>query len=51
MLDTIFSLLSQFYGWLSTTYIVPGVSLMTFIVSVFIVTIVVYVVLPFNSDE
>lgn len=51
MLNTIFNTIPKFFEWLSTTYIVPNVSLMTFIVSVFLVSVVIYVVLPFGGDD
>lgn len=51
MLNALFTMIPKFFEWLSTTYIVPNVSLMTFIVSTFILSIVIYVVLPFGGDD
>lgn len=51
MLNALYTSIPKFFEWLSTTYIVPNVSLMTFIVSAFIVSVVIYVVLPFGDDD
>lgn len=51
ILATVFSSFSSFFSFLSTTYLVPGLSLLNFIVSCFVVSIVIYVVLPFGGDD
>lgn len=51
MLGTIYNLIPHFYGFLSTTYIMPNVSLMTFIVSCLLISVVIYVILPYSVDE
>ena len=50
MLNTLFNTIPEFFDWLSTTYIAPNVSLMTFIVSCLLISVVIYVVLPYSDD-
>ena len=51
MLGSIYYNIPKFYEWLSTTYIMPNVSLLTFIVSCLLISVVVYVVLPYADDD
>lgn len=51
MLNTLYDTIPKFFEFLSTTYIVPNVSLMTFIVSCFVISVVIYVLLPFGGDD
>lgn len=51
MLGTIYYTIPKFYDWLSTTYIMPNVSLLTFIVSCLLISVVIYVVLPYTDDD
>ena len=51
MLDTIFYIVPEFFDWLSTTYITPNVSLMTFIVSCFLISVVIYLLFPYSDDD
>ena len=50
-IQQVWSYMPYFYGWLRTTYVLPGLSLMEFIVNSLVVSAFVYMILGNLYDE